>query len=133
MPRPVVSAVVALLAATALVAADHAGAKYVSSGVIGNTYVTGCPGAAPPGGEHCTSPYQATIRVLTDCEDRKLVKTFRTRSDGSFKVHLRPGRYILDPQPGDPDSRATAVKRHRVTVKKKRFVYVQIYFDGGLR
>jgi hypothetical protein len=107
-------------------------AKYVASGVVGNVYVTGCPGAdAYDDPRDCSQPYQAKIRVLT-ARDRDFVKSFRTRSDGSFKVHLRPGRYILDPRPSSkPYPRP--VKRYRVTVEKDRFTYVRIDYDGGSR
>jgi hypothetical protein len=122
-------AIVAIAGATTAPASNAA--KYVRSGVVGNVYVTGCAGAeAYDDPRDCSWPYQARIRVLTDC-DRDTVKTFRTRSDGSFKVHLRPGRYILDPLPEKSRRPPLPVRRYRVTVKADKFPYVRIDYDSG--
>jgi hypothetical protein len=79
-------------------------------------------------GQSCERGYQATIAVFTKPRHR-LIKKFRSGTDGRFSVRLAPGRYTLSgTNRGLP--RATPVK---VTVRPHRFTSVIITFDTGIR
>jgi len=73
-------------------------------------------------------PYSARIQVLT--ERGAQVTTVRSGGDGRFRVGLRPGRYTLRPQPGDPFPTAAD---EDVEVAEGVFTEVTIHFDTGIR
>ncbi len=73
-------------------------------------------------------PYQAWIGI------RRVRGGFvtRTRSDesGHFRVGLRPGAYVLEPESGGPFPFAP---EEEVTVAPDVFTAVTIHFDTGIR
>lgn len=73
-------------------------------------------------------PYEAKIDVLDG--SRHPVTTFVTSADGSFRIPLAPGTYILRPRTDAPYPRAS---EQTVTVKPMKFTSVQITFDTGMR
>jgi len=73
-------------------------------------------------------PYSARIQVLTASGAH--VTTVRSGGDGRFRVGLRPGRYTLRPQSGDPFPTAAD---EEVEVAEGVFTEVTILFDTGIR
>ena len=74
-------------------------------------------------------PHQAWITVR-DSPGRGPVTRFRTGEDGRFRVGLRPGRYTLDPESGDPFPVAS---EQDVDVVEGVYTEVVISFDTGIR
>jgi hypothetical protein len=62
--------------------------------------------------------------------DRGVVKRFRSRANGTFRVDLAPGRYRLIPRPPPGPGRADPVN---VKVRPHRFTRKDITYDSGLR
>lgn len=73
-------------------------------------------------------PYVATI-TITDPGGR-LVGIVESGEDGRFRVGLRAGQYVLDPQSGDPWPSAN---EQIVTVDAGRYTEVVVSFDTGIR
>lgn len=73
-------------------------------------------------------PYQANIDVRTAAG--ALVTRVSSGEDGHFRVGLRPGDYVLDPESGDPWPVAGP---QDVTVEAGRYREVTVSFDTGIR
>ncbi len=73
-------------------------------------------------------PYQASIDVRT--ASGKRVTRVRTGEDGRFRVGLRPGSYVLDPQSGDPFPVAS---EQEVEVVAGVYTEVVVSYDTGIR
>lgn len=73
-------------------------------------------------------PYQAWIPIRTAAGT--LVTRVRSGEDGRFRVGLRPGSYVLDPESGDPFPVANP---QAVEVDAGRYTDVLISFDTGIR
>lgn len=57
------------------------------------------------------------------------VTRFTSNADGTFKVSLQPGTYLLVPeQNGIP-----RMTQQQITVSQNQFITVNIQFDSGLR
>jgi hypothetical protein len=80
-------------------------------------------------GQSCERPYQATIRVLRDPARRSSV-TVRSAGNGTFRVRLAPGRYLLEPQNGRPFPTS---RPQTITVHPHRYTNVTIRYDSGIR
>jgi len=86
-----------------------------------------CPVQGP--GVSCPDlPYQAWINVLRAGGGR--VTRVRSGEDGRFEVGLRAGRYVLDPESGDPFPFAGQLE---VDVLEGVYTEVTISFDTGIR
>jgi hypothetical protein len=99
----------------------------VDSGVTGRVWLgPTCPVQRP--GETCMRPYQATLAVHKSAGGR-LVKRFRSSTNGRFRVHLPPGRYRFQAtHKGYPRLQPISV-----TVRPHRFATITIRFDTGIR
>jgi hypothetical protein len=73
-------------------------------------------------------PFQAWIQVR-ELDGRPLAR-IRSEKDGTFRIGLRPGSYLLDPDSGDPYPHAEDLE---VTVLKGRFTSAIIHFDTGIQ
>ncbi len=73
-------------------------------------------------------PHEAWVRIR-DSSGSSVVR-FRTGNDGRFRVGLRPGRYRLEPESGDPFPIAD---QQDVVVEAGTFTQVVIHFDTGIR
>lgn len=73
-------------------------------------------------------PYQAWIRVRH--ADGGIITRIRSDEDGRFRVGLRPGKYILDPESGDPFPHAS---REEAEVERDRYTEIVLFFDTGIR
>jgi len=73
-------------------------------------------------------PHQAWITLRNG--GGTVVTRFRTGADGRFRVGLRPGDYVLDPESGDPFPTASPME---VEVEAGVYTDVVISFDTGIR
>jgi hypothetical protein len=73
-------------------------------------------------------PYEAWIDVRT--QGGNLVTRIKSGEDGRFRVGLRPGSYVLNPESGDPFPFASDLD---VDVRKGAFTVVTVSFDTGIR
>ena len=73
-------------------------------------------------------PYQAWIGIRR--VEGGFVARIRSDERGRFRVGLRPGDYVLQPEPGDPFPTASD---QEVTVVIDVFTEVVIHFDTGIR
>jgi hypothetical protein len=77
-------------------------------------------------------PRAVQTDVAIESADGEDLRSVPTEADGSFRVALAPGRYLLTPRPpaGDPDLLPRSLT---VTVEAGRFVRVTLVLDTGLR
>ncbi len=86
-----------------------------------------CPVQMP--GNACPDlPHQAWIDVRRSAGGS--VTRIRSGEDGRFRVGLRPGRYVLDPESGDPFPTAS---EQEVDVEDGVYAEVIVSFDTGIR
>jgi hypothetical protein len=76
-------------------------------------------------------PVQTTVRVLAASPGNAAVTTFRTEEDGTFRVPLDPGVYLL--VPAIEDTGALFAKPTNVTVPAEGYVRVDVFLDTGIR
>ncbi|MCL4378107.1 MAG: hypothetical protein M1409_06980 [Actinobacteria bacterium] len=81
-------------------------------------------------GEINYKPYKTTMLVKSENELKEITK-FSSNDDGVFKVYLKPGSYILEPQKST--SSFPIAKPLKVEVKEDQFTEVNISFDTGIR
>ena len=80
-------------------------------------------------GELDSRPYDATISIVR-VSDSCVVATISSGSDGTFRVALRPGRYLVRPSQGSPYPIA---REQEVTVVAGQYAHVVVSYDSGIR
>ena len=83
----------------------------------------------PPLPECAPKPYQATVAVKT-ADGARDVRQFASDSDGRFTVALKPGKYLVVPENGNPYPHA---RSQTVGVEPHKFAEVSIEYDTGIR
>ena len=73
-------------------------------------------------------PYEAWIDVRSAAGES--VTRIRSGEDGRFRIGLRPGQYVLDPESGDP---FPVAGEQDVEVGAGAYVEVVVSFDTGIR
>ncbi len=107
-----------------------------ASGTSGSSGISGtaslgptCPVERMPPDPACAyKPYQGSFYVRT--ESGKLVATLSTRSDGSFKLNLDPGTYIITLASTSVMPRLSPTT---VIVEKGKSTTVALTLDSGIR
>jgi hypothetical protein len=74
------------------------------------------------------APYQAWIGVRTEAGSN--LTRVRSGEDGTFRIGLRPGRYVLDPE---TDGRFPMSSEQPVEVPPGAYTAVVISYDSGIR
>ncbi len=98
------------------------------SGITGKVLIgPTCPVERP--GRVCVRPYQATITIRREPR-HTLVGRVRSSAAGHFRMALKPGRYLLQPQNGHPYPRSSP---QLATVDIHRYTVVLIGYDSGIR
>lgn len=88
----------------------------------------GCPARTDPPQSGCsTGPAQGAVQVLRP--DGGIVASAQTASDGSFRLDLTPGQYVVQAAP----SSACAAAPVRVVVESGRHIPVALTCDSGVR
>lgn len=75
-------------------------------------------------------PYVATVRVL---RDGATVATGRSGQDGSFRISVAPGEYVVDAVPLEENGIAMVRVQPRVVVMAGGYTQVDLSFDSGIR
>ena len=124
--------VLLVLACSAPSAVGPAPTPALPSGISG-TVVLGptCPLESEPGAHDpvpCLTPYAAQLVILDG--DNLLVARVNSAADGSFRLDLPPGEYVITPQNGDPLPIAQPIN---VTVTAGEYADVQVNYDSGIR
>lgn len=100
------------------------------SGIVGQVVIgPTCP-VEMPGLDCANKPYQATLTVLTQSGNK--VTQFTTEADGTFKVNLASGDYILHPEPPD-DTGLPYGTEQAFTVNQGQFTQLLVTYDSGIR
>lgn len=80
-------------------------------------------------GQECPDqPYQATLTVNSPTGER--IVQVQTESDGTFKIPLAPGEYILHPE---SPNRMPFAQEQPFTVETGRFTPLIVQYDSGIR
>jgi hypothetical protein len=83
-----------------------------------------------PGQDCADKPYQASLTVLTPSGHR--VARFTTEADGSFRINLAPGDYILHPEsPGNLG--LPHAEEQPFTVDEGQYTQLLVSYDSGIR
>jgi hypothetical protein len=96
------------------------------SGVAGRVVASPCRSVEQVGDPPCPG-YFGEIRVLT--ADGSLVTTAHTDRTGNYRVELRPGAYVIDPNDG---GKSLANGDGRVTVREGAFSRVDLTHSTGM-
>jgi hypothetical protein len=105
----------------------------LDSGIAG-TILAGpqCPVVGPNTAFDCNDkPLSATVIVRWAATGWEVTR-FTSGADGTFRVPLYPGTYLLDPQPGSPSGLPHAPPQ-TVEVQPGAFTEVTIDYDTGIR
>ena len=116
------------LAATLLLAAACGEKTVTDSGVQGEVRIGPVSPVEQPGAQN-DAPYAAALRIKK-ASGGKVVAETRSAADGSFRVALSPGEYILEPVNGDP---LPIAQSQEFTVAPGRFTTVRVDYDSGIR
>jgi hypothetical protein len=76
------------------------------------------------------APYVATVRVVLDGSE---VATGRSAQDGSFRISVPPGQYVVEGEPLDGEGIAVATAQQHVVVTAGGYTRVDLSFDSGIR
>ncbi|OFW58666.1 MAG: hypothetical protein A2133_08075 [Actinobacteria bacterium RBG_16_64_13] len=98
------------------------------TGIEGEVWIGPISPVSKPG-EPDSKPYSASIRIRSVAEDR-IVAVVTSDENGRFRIALVPGRYVLEPEQGDPLPRAST---QEVTVVAGQLTHVRIDYDSGIR
>jgi hypothetical protein len=80
-------------------------------------------------GQECPDePYQATLTINSPTGER--IVQVQTKEDGTFKIPLAPGDYILHPE--SPNVMPTA-QDQPFSVEAGKFTQVTVNYDSGIR
>jgi hypothetical protein len=118
----------------ALGACGVAGGRAPSSGIAGRV-VAGptCPVETVPPQPRCAPrPLAVTLRIRGVGSKARSISV-RSGADGRFRVSLSPATYVVRglPRVGSPLPRPPAA--HQVQVRARRFAYITITYDTGIR
>lgn len=103
-----------------------------NSGIYGKvTLGPVCPLERDPPDPQCADrAYQAEILVTDTSINHKNITTFKSGQDGTFKIDLPAGQYILWNAAG---YQLPAFGPQEVIVKSKAYTEINIQFDSGIR
>jgi hypothetical protein len=117
-----------LLAVLSLTACSSANPTPTDSGVEGQVFIGPMCPVVQVGQECPDQPYQATLTVNSPTGER--IVQIQTENDGSFKIPLAPGEYILHPE--SPNVMPFA-QEQPFTVEAEKFTQVIVNYDSGIR
>jgi hypothetical protein len=119
-----------LLVLPAAVACAGGAAGDGTSGIQGRVTIgPQCP--VMQAGSPCPdAPYVASVRVLHDGAE---VATGRSAQDGTFRIPVPPGRYVVEGVPLDDAGLVAATAQQDVVVTADGYTRVDLSFDSGIR
>jgi hypothetical protein len=101
-----------------------------ANGIQGKVILGRCTGDQVA--QNCTakSTFSATLAIYDS--NVKQIKTVETKGDGSFTIPLKPGTYLINPQPPEKGKFPMAAD-FKVVVKQGEWTELTIYYDTGER
>ena len=127
--RPLLLHLFAVVEVVSLLLVAGCGAKVVTdSGVRGQVRIGPLAPVEQPGVSN-DAPYAATLRVER-ASDLKVIAETKADANGSFRVALAPGDYVLQPLGGAPLPTAPT---QEFMVSAGRFTTVRVDYDSGIR
>jgi hypothetical protein len=119
-----------LLILTVVTACSGDESNTPDSGVEGRVIIGPVCPVIQQGGEDCLDrPYQATLTV-NDPKGQKIVQV-EADEDGSFKIPLEPGNYILVPE--SKGFMVPFASQQPFTVTEGNYTQLTIAYDSGIR
>lgn len=108
------------------------GGVVVSSGIEGIVTIgPSCP-AEIEDSERCEpKPFEATL-VIREADSEDEVATVKSAADGTFRVELPPGEYIVEPESRNQFVPPYADPQY-VTVREGEYTAIEIVYDSGIR
>jgi hypothetical protein len=95
------------------------------SGIAGKATIgPTCP-LEQPGQPPCVASYNGPVVVM---HGARTITTFRTNTDGTFKMNLKPGRYTLTSAGVRP-----TLQPVEVIVRPHAYTTIDLEFDSGIR
>jgi len=98
------------------------------SGVQGEVRIGPISPVEQPGVDN-SAPYVATLLVKKTGSDKTVAKT-TSAADGTFRIALPPGTYVLEPVNGDP---LPVAAPQQFIVEAGKFTTVRVDYDSGIR
>ena len=117
-----------LLAVLSLTACSSANPTPTDSGVEGQVFIGPMCPVVQVGQECPDQPYQATLTVNSPTGER--IVQIQTEADGTFRIPLPPGEYILHPE--SPNVMPFASEQ-AFTVEEGRYTELTVNYDSGIR
>jgi len=117
-----------ILVVVALAACTSVNPTPTDSGVEGQVLIGPMCPVVQVGQECPDQPYQATLTVNSPTGER--IVQVQTEKDGTFKIPLAPGEYILHPE--SPNVMPFASEQPFV-VEEGKFTQVTVNYDSGIR
>ena len=117
-----------ILLAVILTACSSASPTPTDSGVEGQVLIGPMCPVVQVGQECPDQPYQATLTVNSPTGER--IVQVQTEVDGTFKIPLAPGEYILHPE---SPNRMPFAQEQPFTVEAGRFTSLIVNYDSGIR
>ena len=111
-----------------LITAGCGAQPVTDSGVQGEVRIGPVAPVEQPGVSN-DRPYAATLRIAR-ASDGKIVAETKSGADGSFRVALAPGRYVLQPVSGTPLPTAPS---QEFAVAAGQFSTIRVDYDSGIR
>lgn len=107
------------------------GSTSKKSGITGTvTLGPTCPVERIPPDPNCVPKFYSTSINIMEARDNKIIKTVESDSNGTFKIDLDQGLYILQAQGGNVLPRCPLVS---VDVKSGQYITTNISCDTGIR
>ncbi|MES2409430.1 MAG: hypothetical protein V4509_03990 [Patescibacteria group bacterium] len=112
--------------------ADKGSIAPFKSGISGSVILgPSCPVMRNPPDPQCADkPYQTSISISYSSSPTKVFATAQSGSDGTFKLSLPPGEYVVSAGSGNSLPRCSNIS---TTVESNGYSEVQIICDTGIR
>lgn len=122
-----------LLVAAALILACQAASPVepAGSGIEGQVSIGPSSAIVGVGTPSANEPYEAII-VIKDGATGEEIAQVQSGPDGSFRIGMEPGEYLLEPQSPNPGAPPFA-EPLTVVVQADQFTYVEIVYESGIR
>jgi hypothetical protein len=103
----------------------------MASGIEGSVTIGPVSAENQDSSSHGYEPFETTI-VFKEAAMEREVAAVRSGADGTFRVSLPPGEYIVEPASSNQFVPPYSDPQ-RVTVRQGRVTFIEIIYDTGIR